>query len=200
MATIGKTPVNQLNALPLQDADTAAAGGIIQVIAGQLYRFFDANTLGINGIPMASFGGGVQIGLVTPYLDLRGCSKYALALRCVNNTAAHGILAAIFVLMQYRMGPGDAPAVVYVNNGGAGSRDQLDNAIGQLGSTGHQFQATAGASEAQTRLWAWDNSLADTTIGGDFTAIGSDVRFQIVTNGVAMAAQNLFTCTLWASS
>src|SRR5260221_5777135 len=146
MAAIGKTPQNQLNALPLLDADVVAAGGVIQIVGGGIARFFDANTLQINGINMTWFAGGLQIAVVTPYLNLTGCNKGLITLR-VSTTVVRVALPSIFLFAQYRQGPSDTPAVVYDNGGGD---QQLANGYIQLSSTGRIFPATNAANQIQT--------------------------------------------------
>jgi hypothetical protein len=194
---IGKTPQNQLDALPLQDADTVAEGGTLQVIGGALYRYFNATQLGIAGIPMATFTG--EQALVTPYLDLRGCINGTLALRTVNNVSGRAALPAIFLFVQYRLGPSDTPPVYYANNGGAGSRDEQDNAMAPVQSTGLVFAITAAAGEQQTLFWTWGPG-ATAGQGNVFGVVGSDCRFIITTQTLGMSTNNVFSANLWASS
>src|SRR5258706_3178030 len=199
MATIGKPPQNQLNALPLLDADVVAAGGVIQIVGGGIARFFDANTLQINGINMTSFAGGLQIAVVTPYLNLTGCNKGLITLR-VSTTVVRVALPSIFLFAQYRQGPSDTPAVVYDNGGGD---QQLANGYIQLSSTGRIFPATNAANQIQTGAYAW--APGDPTSSGpsSFNTIGADVRFILGTNGSPLPgvlANHFFTAFMWASS
>jgi hypothetical protein len=196
--TIGKTPVNQLNALPLQDADSAAAGGQIQVVGGSMVRFFDANTLALNGVPMTTFtaGGFSDVGLVTPFLNCVGCTKYMVAIR-TTNVGARGALPTIHVQAQMRMGASDNPAVVYANAAGL---QQAANAWIFLSSTGLVFPATVAGNEPQTILFAWESTAASNSNPGQFTVFGSDIRFLFSTTGAVVAAQNLFSVNIWAQT
>lgn len=192
---IGKTPVNQLNALPLQDADANAAGGVIQVIGGVLVRFFDANALQINATAVSTIN--TRVCLVTPYLDLRGCRSYVMQLR-TTNPGVRAALASMTLRWQYRMGPGDAPAVTYVQGGGI--NDQFNGIFASTG--GVIFPATAGANEVQTQAWGWTNGSDVNTgvVGQVLTALSSDIRFIFDWQTNPVAAANLFTAYLWASS
>ena len=201
---IGKTPVNQLNALPLQDANSAAAGGVLQVIGGTLLRYFDGPTLLISGTAMTTFAS-IEDALVTPYLDLRGCTKFIFSLSVVNNVAARGVaMSAIKLKMQVRMGIADTPPVVYVNNNGAGSRDDTNNALWNVTNQSHIFSVTGIAGEVQRAVWAWESSTTsvDTSVA---TVFGSDIRFIVTTETTgasppAPGPNSLFTANLWASS
>jgi hypothetical protein len=72
---VGKTPQNQLDALPLLDADTAAAGGELNITGSSLTRFWSAAVLGLGS--NFALVGGVGI-MVSNLLDVRGCSAFSL--------------------------------------------------------------------------------------------------------------------------
>lgn len=191
---IGKTPVNQLNALPLQDADTNAAGGSLQIIGGAIVRYFDGTALGINGATAATVN--TKVCLVTNYLDLRGCSKYMFALR---RTTPSGIVAALPVAslqIQMRLSASDTPSAGYVNGG----LNDVMNSIVSVSSATQTFPATLGAADAETALWAWDSGVSTGVGVGLGTMIGSDCRLIVTWSTNPVAATNLFSATLWASS
>lgn len=199
---IGKTPQNQLDALPLQDADSAAAGGEIQIVGGVINRFFSSSVLQITGVAMTTFTG--EQALVTPYLDVRGCNQFVLTLSTVNNVSGRAALPAIFVFIQTRLGASDTPPVYYANNGGAGTRDEADNSIQLVTTTGHAFAITAAAGEVQRHTWAWNQAAVNNgglgATAGGAGWIGTDSRLIITTQTVGMSTNNLFSATLWASS
>jgi len=188
---IGKTPQNQLDALPLQDADTAAAGGVLSIVGGSINRFWDPNTLQINGINTTTFSA-TKVALVTPYLDLRGCTKFVFALRRTVAGAAGAVPSGILTF-QYRLGASDTPAVTQT-----GSIDDSMNGIIN-NTSGVIFPATAGA-ETDTRILTFDE-FQNSGVGGAVSlSIGSDVRliFSFSTNPVNVI--NFFTAYLWGAS
>lgn len=195
---IGKTPQNQLDALPLQDADSAAAGGQIQVVGGSMVRYFDANTLGINGVTAATFSSGAfsDTGLLTPFLNCVGCSKFIIVVRAFT-TIIRAALAPLHVSVQVRLGASDTPPVLYQN--GAGIHQEA-NAWTSLSSTGLTFPATQ-ATEAQTLVFSWDTTAPGNSVpSGQFTFFGSDIRFLVSTLGTAIAATNTFSMNIWAQT
>lgn len=191
MANIGKTPQNQLDALPLQDADTAAAGGVVQFVGTTLVRYFDAAALGINASSVATVN--TKVCIVTPYLDLRGCKQYNFTLRCTN-AAVRIALPACFLEAQMRMGSADTPSASYVNGGAIAN---TLNAIMQINAAGQTFAATTAGGEVQTVLWSWDSSSGSGNSGAWFS---SDVRFIVSFSTNPVVAGTVFTANLWAQS
>lgn len=198
---IGKTPQNQLNALPLQDADSAAAGGQIQIVGGSMVRYFDAVTLGLNGVGASTFTSGAfqDFGLVTPFLNLIGCNKFNIVIRA-NTTIARAALPAIHPQYQMRMGVSDNPPVLYANGAGI---QQGANGVLLLGSTGLTFPATSG-TESQTGVIAFEGPQVANNSGvqapSTFTPFGSDVRFLLTSLGASFPAQTTFTVNIWAQT
>lgn len=190
---IGNTPQNQLDALPLQTAVQAAEAGSLEVVGGAIARVFSSATLGIAGSSVQTVN--TKVCLVTPYLDLRGTSKYAMQLRTTNAVGARAALPACVLEAQYRMGPNDTPSASYVN-GGAIS-EALNAVAPHTGTV--TFAATTGANEQQTGLWAWGFNTPAGTIT-NVCVLGSDVRFIFSFSTNPVAAANIFSAYLWASS
>lgn len=191
-----KLPQNILNGLPLQDADAAAAGGDIQVIGGNISRFFSATALGIAGANAATIGG--KVCLVSSWLDVRGCSKFIFQLRRTTPAGPVAALTAALLQIQSRMGPLDSPSPSYTVAGSL--RDDFNGCNNVSGNT-YTFPLTAAAGETQTAAWGWYAGSA--TAGGMITnavMIGSDVRLIVSWSTNPVAATNFFTATLAASS
>lgn len=194
MAT-GPIPNNQQNALPLQTISQALAGSV-QFFGTKLTRYFSPTDLGINGASAVTDGGTGFVYLVTPFLDLRGTSKYAMTVRVVN-AAIRVALPAMYILMQYRMGSADVPPTSYSNGGGLAF--SLNSQISVMGSGTIIFAATTAGGEQQTFTQTWESSGPTGQNGALATAIGSDVRFFLNFSTNPVAAANAFTAQLWAS-
>lgn len=195
---IGKTPQNQLDALPLQDADSAAAGGEIQIVGGSIVRYFSASVLGLNGVVASTFVSGAfsMSGFVTPYLNCVGCAKYMILVRAATSIA-RGALPAMFIAAQQRFGIADAPAVVYANGAGL---QQAANGYVFMSSTNITLPATSG-TENQAALFCWDPTLPGNNGPDLFTVFGSDIRFFInFSSAAAPAGTNTFSVQIWAQT
>jgi len=195
---IGKTPVNQLNALPLQDADSNAAGGTLQVVGGTITRYFSPAVLGING---ASFTPDtLNCTIVSPFLDLRGCSKYTVALRLPRVTAGGlGQITNVFCHFQTRMGASDTPILYNINGGG-----QLDLVGSGWIAFNNNAQLFDTASNGTVQTVVWSLSESGPSDGRSTSLVlGSDVRLIFATHTATAGspnASNLFSAQLWASS
>jgi hypothetical protein len=107
-SVIGKTPVNQLNALPLVTADATANPGDVLVVGGTVTRFWSPTNTGING---ASFAGDPDdtsaLAIFSNFFDVTGCNRFQMVLSRIadtlaNDTAADVAAVAITLLVQYR--------------------------------------------------------------------------------------------------
>lgn len=187
---IGKTPVNQLNALPLQDADSNAAGGILQTAFGTVERYFSPAVLLINGITAWTTDGLGNNFLATPFLDLRGCSTFAFQFRCVLS-AGRVALPAMLLFSNYRLSSSDVQPP-FGSNG-----DTTNAPLNQIIPGARAF-AAGNNGDTQTIQWMW----APTSSGGTnpTVTIGSDIRFIIQVNGAVPPASNAFSAALWGSS
>lgn len=198
MAT-GPIPQNQLNALPLLTAAQAAAAGELTIIGGGLYRYFSPTVLGINATPVVNYGGLGYYLLTTPYLDLRGCSKYVVTIRntYIGGPGARGALPSGVLWAQVRQGPTDAPAPIYI----VGATDvTLNNGMYQLAlAAGKVFGAQQAAADSQTIVWAWADASPSSN-GNNAVVLGANTRLVFSFSSNPVAATNLFTMTVEAQS
>lgn len=186
-------PKLQQNALPLQTIAQANAGTVVDFGQSQA-RFWDALTLGVNGVAPATVN--TKVCLVTGYLDVRGLSHFAFTLRRQWTGGGAGpALTACTLGFQYRQGVADAPSASYVVGGGI---NDAMNAIVSVTSGSVIFPATTGA-EFQTAPWAWDPSVGSGLATSQGTMIGYDVRLIVSWATNPVAATNLFTAWLWGS-
>lgn len=154
-------PQSQLDALPILTVAQAAQGGDVQVIGGQLVKTFNPDQLGINGIvglsQITPLGAPDQIiYLATPYLDLTGCTKYSVLLRCTNTSAGNLLPPPVTMYLQARMGPLDVPPLFYFDTTNA------DNPI-------HNAQDSVCAAG---RAWATIVAGGSNTLRFDFGFAG----------------------------
>jgi len=190
-------PQNQLDALPLISAAQAAQAGTLQIIGGRVVRYFGPADLGINASGVSTFpvGAGFYYYLVTPYLDLRGCTTFAFLLRR-NVGATITALAGVATLqLQWRLGSADTPPITWIDPTGATVNDaQVGKAQVQTGVT---FPATT-AGNNQRALITWGGVL-QAGYGAD-VAPGADTRVIVSwsTNNPNVG-DGTFTASLWAS-
>lgn len=189
-------PLNQQNALPIPGASASITGTTV-IVGGVVTKYFSPSDMGISGVSTTTDGPTGAVYVSSQYLDLRGCSKYAMQVRCVNANI-RGALVAMQVVAQYRLSGSDTPAPFYANGG---SISLAFNAqLNVLGSGTIIFPATAAISEVQTAYATWETAGGTGQAGEFSVVIGSDVRFFLFFSTNPVAAANAFTCSLWASS
>lgn len=197
---IGRTPLNQLNALPLQDADTNAAGGEISVVGGSFCRYFSPTVLQINGAVLSSVAVGINTYrfIVTPYLDLRGCSKFQFLLRRNVVTTTAALLGTPQLSFRTRMGASDAPGIVWINGNAINESMSGASYVNTVTPLAFPAAGAGGNNQQSLRTWAADEIQG---FGGTAASIGSDSRLCVdwgLTDPVI--GDSTFTAQLWASS
>lgn len=195
---IGRTPVNQLDSLPLVDADSAAAGGEIQIINGVVVRYFSPAVLGIAGATVQSIaiGAGFFFYIAGNYLDLRGCTKFQLLVRR-NVILTTGAMTAMQVGFQTRMGVSDNPLPTWILPGLSVNQTLSGSSSVNVTSIIFPAAGTAGNHQSALRTWAANEFQG---FGGSAASIGSDCRilFDWSTNPPAIG-DGTITAQLWAS-
>lgn len=192
LPTIGATPQNQLDALPLLTAAQAAAPGQVQIIGNTLTRYWDPGTLGVNGIlPVADANGFLYI--TTAFLDTRGCAAFAFLLRRQSSAGALAAQGAGTQLgFQYRFNVNETPPL---------SKGATQNLVAcgasLISSTTVNWPAMQSANELQDAFYSighgQPNSLTTTAGGG---IMGTDVRFFLYFP-IAPVANSLFSMSVW---
>jgi hypothetical protein len=198
VSLIGNMPQNQIDALPLISADTAAAGGAISLVGGNFTRYWSPTTLGLVAATPAA-AGGATFWLVTPFLDCRGVRSFKMLVRRFNTTglpqAALAGNASIY--QQYRYTSAEVPLL---SQGAAENLSSIGiNVIANSGIIGY-FPALQTQGEVQTAAFGWSEALSDSAAGNSTTVtMGTDVRF-MVGFSVLPAAANTFGVALWGRS
>jgi hypothetical protein len=197
--TIAKIPQNQLNALPLTDAATAAAGGDIVVLGSAITRYWSPTVLGVSGArrtgPEAVSG---YFALVTPYLDVRGCSQFVVLLQRNGGTGVGAIGTSATCSFQYRFATTDTQP--FGQNGGVG-----DNAIGKsnVGGGAIPFPSVAAQPLPQYNVRAFSLAVV-TGSAGVSNMIGTDVRIIIdwstTDPEVGAGGTVFFSIAMWGAS
>lgn len=195
MAT-GFIPQNQLNSLPLITAAQAATAGSLQIIGGAIYRFFTPAELGINASTVPSLGSGFFM-IATPYLDLRGCSKYTMTIRVVDNTIVRADLPILSILMQTRQGPNDTPPLVYELGGSLRTQANAQNLI--ITRPAGDFPSCP-AGQSQTGVFSWSNAVPSGSNGNGAVLDGANSRIILSFSSNPVAATTTFTAYLEAFS
>jgi len=189
---IGNMPQNQIDALPLFSADTAAKGGIISIFAGSFTRYLDGPTTGINGSAFATDANGLVF-IVSDFMDLRGCRSFAILLRRAF-VGVGALLQGINVWVQYRFTTAEVPLTSFAP--AAANQEYLGMFL--LGFQPITFPAFGAAGQVQTSYRGWNTAQAS-GVGGMPQSLGTDCRLVLIANG-AIAATNTFTMTLWGAS
>lgn len=191
-ANIAKIPQNQLNALPLTDAATAAAGGDIVVLGNSISRYWSPVTTGVNASVFANDANGFPV-MVSNFLDVRGCRSFVLLLRRAF-TGVGIALANITCTYQFRFSSGETPltSLGATQNVGFLAMNVLPglNVI--------SFPAFQNANEVQTHAFPFDTGQETATGFSGTKVIGTDVRFVYTATG-AIAATNTFSLAIWGS-
>jgi hypothetical protein len=188
---ISKIPQNQLDALPLTDAATAAAGGDIVVLGNTISRYWSPTVTGINGTPFANDANGFPV-IVSNFLDVRGCRTFTMLMR--RAFVGVGIALANFsAFAQYRFSTGETP----LTSLGATQNAQL-LAMNLLGNCNNPltFGAFQNANEVQTIAIPFDLGQETSTGNNGPKIVGTDVRIVFVATG-AIAATNTFFLAMW---
>jgi len=123
--TIGATPVNQLNALPLVTANAIGNPGEVLILGGTLTKYWSPSALGINGqlgnVLDPDDNTLVRI-LSLAYIDAGGCNTYTLlTVAGVPNAGAEP--------------PGDWEVYVILNATGGGAFGSVAPRTGTVGKT-----------------------------------------------------------------
>lgn len=194
---VGLIPVNQLDALPLISAAQAAQAGTLQIVGGRAARYFGPADLGINasGVSTLPVGAGFYYYLVTPFLDLRGCSTFAFLLRRNVGATITALAGTAVLQLQWRMNSADTPPVAWIDpTGTAVNENQVGKAQVQ---TGVVFPATT-AGNNQRALITWGGVLQAQYSPN--VAPGADTRV-IVTWSTTNPnlGDGSFTAALWAT-
>jgi len=190
----GKTPQNQLDALPLTDAATAAQGGDIVILGNSISRYWSPTVLAVNGIGFTTDPNGFFY-LPTAFLDVRGCRSFAMLLRRINTTALPQLaLPSMTVYMQYRFSNGEVPLISL-----GAIQNQRYIAAAQINSIPIVFPTMQVQSEVQTAFRGWNTGQEGGGAGEvQSQSLGTDVRFFIL-SATAPTAPNTFSMALWGS-
>jgi hypothetical protein len=111
---IGNTPVNQLNALPLVTAQSVGDPGEIVVVGNTIIKYWSPVALFGSGIGNAGFAGnvadpfqpGARSGIVTNFIDVRGCNYFAFTMTLQHNNVAGDIGSPGWAIAIQHMGVG----------------------------------------------------------------------------------------------
>lgn len=197
---IGKTPQNQLNALPLIDADTASSPGEIQLIGNTMTRYWNATAMGCSSVtainnPEDSTPPGART-ISSGWLDVRGCNNFSLMCkrRALDAAAAADVAIAV-IYLQYWYSSVEIPLrdPTKINNTGTV----------KLGTM--QFVAPAAAPPCDAYfVHAFANGVPSAygmgPLSGPYDmAIGYGVRFWLSWNTTTLLNQ-LWSLVMWGSS
>jgi hypothetical protein len=197
---IGNMPQNQINALPLISADTAAAGGAISIVGGNFTRYWSPTVLGLVGVQPAA-AGGATFWMFSGFLDTRGVRAFKILVRRLNgaalgaNTAA--IVGSIQIFQQFRFTSAEVPLL---SQGATENLSSLAiNTIANSGIGGF-FPALQTQNEVQTAAFGWDSPLGDSAAGNNANVtIGTDVRIMVGFQNLPNV-NNTWSVALWGRS
>lgn len=184
--TLANVPKNQLDALPIDQ--TGGTAGAAVVIGNSMQRFWSPTALGLSGITGWTTDGFGNIYIVTPFLEVLGCTNFVMQMRCITSIVRVA-LPSTLLFSQYRLTSADSIPPFGTNNNAENA------AMSQIG-LGKIF-AAALAGDQQVVDWAW--SVGRTGSPEPSVVIGSDVRFVIQSAGPVPAATNSFSVSLWGS-
>lgn len=182
----GKTPQNQLDALPLISAENVANPDVVEVVGNVMSKFWSPSTLGINGINRINdpFTVGNSL-FLTPYLDARGVDTFVFLVTRTALNAAGDDVVAMSIFTQYRVGGVD-PAT---GNRGANESPQL--LLINFAALGGPFPQDATFNRGFSNKGPLSTQPA--------AALGSDLRFWFRwTVGAQPAGNQTFTIRIWA--
>jgi len=192
MAFNQNVPINQQNALPLATIAQATPGQL-QIVGGSVYRTFAPEDIGING---SVFALNNNQGLIAGnYLDLRGCTKFVVAVRCVNALVSVA-RPAITLAWQLRMGTSDAPAPGKLVGGSLNTEMNSELYAG----ANWIFPATTAPGEVLTKLLAFAYPSIS-NFGNNTVVMGYNMRPILTALSSTMPdSNNLFTMYMEAHS
>jgi len=187
----GNVPQNQIDALPIITPDAAAAAGDLQIVGGSISRFWSPATLGLNGVA-ATASGGVFF-LATPYLDVSGCTRFAMFISRFNAVGDAIALTSTTVLAQYRLLKTSTPALTPV--------DQSVNSYVSLISSNIGFPAIlAGATQNAVPTWS-PEAPTGSSANARPMVVGTDVRVVVHLSGAHLpGAADIWTVWLQGQS
>jgi len=179
-----KIPQNQLDALPLLDADIAAAGGEIQIIGNQLTKFWASSVLAFPAAWVAHPVSGSF--LLSAQLDMRAVSRFSLIGK--RTFVAGGDVAQTFQFyLLYGMSDGTFELIT--DNAALRHRMIIDITIPIGTPTPFVFSC----------LWA-DGAGASlgTGAGSSIATVGARVKL-CITNTILNNANQTYAFELWGA-
>jgi hypothetical protein len=192
LSQLGAVPQNQLDALPLISAVSAANGGTVSLSpGGQVTRFWDATSLGISGVSFTTVNGFVL--LVSSFISTFGCRSFMMILSRTNAVAAGGTLAGIDARIQYRLSTTDVPPT----NVGTVTQNTDYTGSTSFGTALITFPTMAAIGEVQRALRGFDPGYVVGFAGSNVMA-GDQVRiFLNIGSGADPGANEKFSLQLW---
>ena len=193
-----KIPQNQLDALPLVDADSVGDPGELQIIGNTMTRFWSGAASGINNIVrIADPDEPATSMLLSNYLDVRGCSKIQLVVTRRVDTSGGGTdedNITLSILVQYQ----NAAGVNQRTGGGAGLGTTY---AAQLGTITYRSALTAGLALPVTFVMTRGLAMANdnpATPNAPIVMVGFRVRVWLRWT-VGLNAAQFFTLEIWGA-
>ena len=177
---IQPVPQNQLDALPLITVAQASSGGDVTVLGGQILRRFTPAVLGVNGAAASSYATPAALNvpyLVTPFLDVTGCTNFAFVLMITNTTAGNltpPTQSSLYA--QMRLGPTDAPPLYQFTTANADDNIHIGSTIMPAA---NRIWPTVVPAQSWRQVWTFGASSATTAAdatGNQPTLLGSEFR------------------------
>ncbi len=192
-------PINQQNALPLATIAQATPGAI-QLLGGQVSRSWTPSDLGMDGVPASIVnvpGSGLNYYLATPFLDMRGCARFAVLIRRTTTAGGAGLIALPTTApwIQLRLTPTDTPPI-FLFNGGSTSNNLTGTFV--IKTPAVLFPAAGGVGEQQSILLAWGGMQLG-SYGADIAG-GTDIRIVLAWFTNLVDPSNSFQVSVWAGS
>ena len=196
-AILGNTPKNQIDALPIMTVVAAAAADDITIVGGTIAKFWSPTTLGMAGIVPTTDAAG-HVFLVTPFLDMTGCTNGALLL--TRTDTANSLAGAIYnplVLCQYRITHVGAMPTSFASGG---SINLPQAGINLIAPNPIAFVATIAAPTTQRGLATWGPSAIVASANQVGMTIGADVRIFVSFSTNAQPVTQTFSVSIWGAS